>query len=253
MAWIKLAIKTRHPKVLRLSEITGKARQYVYCAVLDWFFWVDEHVEDADTRVGFPGFRDITGWRDDTLAEGMLTPEIDWLTKGADEMLRPTRPESHFNKSAKQRALAAQRMANGRCAASATTPSPRPDQTRPEPELVNPKPRPEGVALEGSVGRSVGQDDETRKMVRALGTNPTVTARLLALPDLTGKEINEVYASVKATPGIDSVTGAVVAELLRRRGQSVRGKRGPMAPVLSGANVGEVAGIAAVRRNRGFA
>lgn len=105
-------------------------------------------------------------------------------------------------------------------------------------------------AAADSVGRSVGPDAELGKMIRALGLNRATEKRLESLPDLTGAEINDVYASVKATPGIRSIAATVAAELLKRRGVELR-RRGPMSTSVASIADAALSRIEEIRRNRG--
>lgn len=258
MAWIKLQIHPEHDKVLALADLTGASPEKVFAAAVRWFRWADEHAEDASIGLSRRAFREVTRWKGDGLADAMLDPRVDWLTEESG-ILSPTRWETHMSNGAKVRALAAKRASKLRVGRdesngdSVTKSAPRPDQTRSE--LVNPKPRPEGFvsAAPDSVGRSVGPDPQVGKMIRALGLNPTTEKKILALHDLTGAEINAVYASVKDTPGIASIAAVVATELLARRGIKLGRKGGPMASAVAGAIGGSLGNIEQIRRNRGLA
>lgn len=264
MSWIKLKIRAGDPRIAIMAELTGASAERVFYAVVGrWFWWIDDHAEDENIRITYRTFRDEMHWPNDKLAKAMQDKRVDWLLE-EDGLLGPTRWQSNMSKGAKVRAETAKRVSKLRgsgeaCNATDVTksvPRPEPDQTRPRlvGQIQNQNPETLVLRAADSVGRLVGPGDpEVGKMIRALGLNPTTERKLLSLPDLTGKEINEVYASVRSTPNIESVAAVVASELLGRRGIKIGRKGGPMASALSGVIGGALGNIEQIRRNRGVA
>lgn len=124
MTWIKLVISLKHDKVLRLADLTESNPLMVLGAAAEWFRWVDAHVEGDRARISLSGFRAVTTWPDDRLAEGMLHPDVNWLERGRDGMLTPTRPATHFGSGAKGRAMAADRASRSRHGRTVTESAP---------------------------------------------------------------------------------------------------------------------------------
>lgn len=110
MAWIKLVVHPEHDKILALADSTGTDAERVFAAVVRWFRWVDEHGEGENIAVTRAALRAVTRWPNDSLADGMLSSDIDWLTQSGGK-LAPTRFETHFGQSAKRRAMGAERQA----------------------------------------------------------------------------------------------------------------------------------------------
>lgn len=163
MSWIKLVIHRRHDKVLRLADLLGITPNDALAAAVEWFRWVDAHAEDADCSVSVSGFRDVVGWPDDRLSRAMLHADVDWLVKGSDGRLRPTRWETHMSAGAKVRAMEAkaramrralsdniERTGVGQCVGQ------KPGPEKEKSKRIPPPPAPSGVVAQNGTGGGGG-------------------------------------------------------------------------------------------------
>jgi hypothetical protein len=110
VSWIKLKIRAGDPRIVLLSELTGASAERVFYAVVGrWFWWIDDHAEDANIRITYRAFRDEMRWNNDKLANAMQDERVDWLEE-IGGLLAPTRWESNMSKGAKVRAETAKRV-----------------------------------------------------------------------------------------------------------------------------------------------
>lgn len=269
--WIKLSIDPdEDPKVQRIADLTGKHPEKVFCAVVRWFRWVDRHLE-AGTTISRRAFRQRTRWKDDSLADAMLTPEVDWL-EVAGENLRPTRPLTHFGTSEKARAQTAKRAERYR---KRDDPSRSrhgvgaPDQTRPDEREMKNQTTDGDVRGESGLGgwpewnsaavREI-ESGHLEGVLRAIGLRSPMLEQTAELPRLTVAEIVDTANAVGADPGIrkPSVRAAIVADRLFRSRRLERPKehRGGKATKVGGhvspAVLEAASGLARVVQARGY-
>lgn len=239
MTWIKLTIHPEHDKVLRLADLAESTPDAAFVAAVRWFRWVDAHVENAHTGISLSSFRVVVRWPDDKLALAMLHPSVDWMEKGRDGLLRPTRPDSHFSKSAKQRALVGKRVTQHRYnSVTDVTQNELLDQTRTD------KSKYPVQTTTGAQG--------VPKAVADLRVSASVGRLVQALPDLTVEEIQAVVAEVRTDPNVRNVGIVAAGVLLGRRGQALPSRRkGDIVPSLSGAVIETAGRLAQIRRQRG--
>lgn len=105
MSWIPLVIEPESHQILVLAEETGETPERVFCAIVRWFKYVDKHYDgNATLSVTEDSFHRIARWSGrKSLAAACRHREVDWLEQTTDNRLRPTRPDSYFGRSAKQR------------------------------------------------------------------------------------------------------------------------------------------------------
>lgn len=253
MSWIKLLIHPEHEKVLRIADLTGTLPDAAFVGCVRWFRWVDAHVENAATGISVLSFRVVTRWADDGLSRAMLHADVEWLEKGSDGLLRPTRPSTHFGQSAKQRGLTAKRVekhrSNARCNAVSNG-HVTPDRVLdPDPEKRKTNTPPTRVT-----------DVAVVHAVASLKVSALVRGRVAGLDGLTVKEIADTFAAVKrdaadpeTRPPIRDVDACVAARLLDARGKSLPTRKvGSMPAALSVAANGnaDVSGLMNIVRNR---
>ena len=236
MSWIKLAIHRRHDKVLLIADLSGATPISALAAAIEWFRWVDEHVDhDADTSISLSGFREVTAWPDDGLSRAMCHADVDWLEKGPDGRLRPTRTDPHFGASEKARAQNAKRQKryrkrNGGVTQSVTQNAP--EKIRREEKPPPPPQSPVSVAEPsdggGGGGEVVRMNPDQHAVYMALLTKPVwfvadapwidpVTCKDLALLPTTSMALVEYWMAQARSKrkGLKDAAGFVIARLKR--------------------------------------
>lgn len=266
MTWIKLCIHPEHEKVLRVADLTGGDIGGAFVAVVRWFWWVDSHVDGTGTTISFAGFRSVTRWPDDGLAKAMTHADVDWLTE-SDGMLRPTRPDSHFGKSARRRALDAVRKTSARQADESRTvcgARPEPDQTKRNTSGLN---QTSGVVSIASglggwpewtvLGRKAMQAENIAGVLRDLGLREPLLRQTAGLVDISVREIVAMAEAVGCDPSVykPSSRAAIVADRLFRARQLERPRehRGGKATKVAGhLNGADISGLHEVVKRRRF-
>jgi hypothetical protein len=80
--WIKLKIRPRDRRIRRIVEMTRVPRQILFEKVVEWFWWVDENLDNEATGLSEDTFHDIVGWNTSngkSLAQSMQDPLVAWL------------------------------------------------------------------------------------------------------------------------------------------------------------------------------
>lgn len=268
MTWIKLTIHPEHDKVLRLADLAESTPDAAFVAAVRWFRWVDAHVENAHTGISFVSFRVVVRWPDDKLALAMLHPSVDWMEKGRDGLLRPTRPDSHFSKSAKQRALTGKRVTQHRYdTVTKVTVQELLDQTRPEKTNTSGSNQQESAVDSGLAGWPDGNDwsraverGHIEGVLSAMGLREPLLSATAALPNLTVEEIVRVAKDVGGdrTVRLDTRRPVVVSDRLHKARKVERprehrgGKATKAGASLSPDLMAEVGSLAEAIRKRGF-
>lgn len=265
MTWIKLSIHRKHEKILRISDATGTSPKDALAAVIDWFRWVDEHAEDADVSASFLGFREVASWPDDALAQAMLHKKVDWLVKGSDGRLRPTRIDTYFGAGTKRRAVHAKQVAHKRAQGCAQTDvQTRPDQSETDTSGSN---QTSGVVPVASglagwpewthLGRKAIQAENVAGVLRDLGLREPLLGQTAGLVDISVREIVAMAQAVGSDTSVykPSSRPAIVSDRLFRARQLERPRehRGGKATKAAAHLGGEdLSGLEQVIKRRGF-
>jgi len=110
-----LRLHARHPKVLRISALTGIDVHRVLSLCVDWFMYVDKHFTGSTTNLNSTGFQTVLGYEDVrhgeasadqrvSLVDAFLDVEFLRVDSGTDLLVVPDF-DTYFSSSAKRRAL----------------------------------------------------------------------------------------------------------------------------------------------------
>ncbi len=115
--WIKLHLHPDDNEILRLAELTGSVPELVFCAVIRWFWHIDQKCDTCETGVMLKSVDRIMQWQSGvSLAEAMTDEFVGWLELDEETgNVRISGFDKHFGRSAKRRAQEAKRKASARC------------------------------------------------------------------------------------------------------------------------------------------
>jgi hypothetical protein len=117
--WIPLRIHPSHPKVLRLSAITGMSPYAIVGHAIAWFRYVDQQYAAADTGLDARCINIIMGLpapKDPNLAQAFADPGVCWLAFGDDGKATVTDFDDNFGQSSRRRHLERRRKAEAAAA-----------------------------------------------------------------------------------------------------------------------------------------
>lgn len=112
MSYIKLKTHPDHPKVLRLTALTGADAEHVFSACVRWFTWIDKECTNATTGIPPAGVDVVCRLRAPrgapALSELFRRPDINWITVGEDGLVLVVDFLANFENTSKMREVAAE-------------------------------------------------------------------------------------------------------------------------------------------------
>lgn len=150
-SWIKLQVTlARSAKIVQFAQVLRMRRREALGVAVEWFCWVDSQCSNGCTGLLPAQVDDVLECK--RLADALLA--VGWAFVGTDGFLYITDYEQHNGESAKQRAMAAERMARSRNVAQMSRES---RNTSYDSSVTEASPRIEYISNKG--GRLSGADN----------------------------------------------------------------------------------------------